>query len=121
MNVTVLAGLLAAAIGFGTGYHTATNRCAAKALTAAVAAKEKYDALELRYNTASSQLEGVLAGHREAAAQTTRTITKIVDRPVYRRDCLDAVGLCIANAALAGKSASSCEPAGEVPASPAAR
>lgn len=117
MNLTIIAAIVAAAVGFGAGYRIEHNANAAKELVAANAAKEKYDALELQFNTASGQLEAVLAAHRASAEETTRTINKIVDRPVYRRDCLDADGLRAANDALTG-AASPAKPASAVSRTP---
>ncbi|MBF0270307.1 MAG: hypothetical protein HQL44_17135 [Alphaproteobacteria bacterium] len=46
----------------------------------------------------------------------TREVDKIVERPVYRADCLDADGLRLVNRALAGQAAAARQPDQPVPA-----
>lgn len=62
--------------------------------------QDKYDELAGKYET--------LRDTRATNAKTIiREIEKVVDRPIYRNICIDDAGLSLANAALAGKGASS--------------
>lgn len=45
----------------------------------------------------------------------TQSVDKIIERPVYHNVCLDADGLCLANAGIRGESSDSCKPAPAVP------
>lgn len=72
----------------------------------------------LRARTADKASEGheVFKEKERVVYQTiTETVDRIVERPVYRNDCLDADGLRELNAAIAGSSAITGKPAPAVP------
>ncbi len=62
----------------------------------------------------AAKAAGTLEAKREKAKVVTETVRvevdRIVERPVYRNVCIDADGLCLANAAISGKSADTCKP-----------
>lgn len=105
--------LIGIAALFGTyfyGKHIAHNDCIAAANKEKVAAQARYDALAIDYNKVSAQLEAKLNEHAAAAQEVVRTVTKIIDRPIYHNECFDAVGVSVANDALTGKSSGSSQP-----------
>ena len=65
---------------------------------------EEYKSSVEKGNQAAESLE-VKKNEREIVYRTiTKEVEKIVDRPVYRADCIDADGLRFINDALAGSS-----------------
>lgn len=69
--------------------------------------------------TASTKLETANAKAKVVYRTNTKFVDKIVERVEYRNVCLDAVGLCIANASIRGESATACKP--DKPVSPTGR
>lgn len=63
-------------------------------------AAQAYQALTNKYNDAASQLETAKAHTNVVQTTIVREIPKIIDRPVYMRDCIDADGRMLINAAL---------------------
>lgn len=114
MNLLIPALMVAISLGFGFGYKVATGQSNAAHAKALIQAQEQYNAITQQYHTASSQLEAVIARRRTQSEETTRTVEKIVERPVYRNVCLDDDGLRAANAALGGSTTPS-EPNDSVP------
>jgi hypothetical protein len=78
------------------------------------------DAAVARANTAESDLATERAKSHVVYQTITHEVDHVIDRPVYRSDCLDADGLRLANAALAGQAAPAAVPASAVPAAVAA-
>jgi hypothetical protein len=64
---------------------------------------------------AAAALEAERAKRKVVYRTITQTVDKIVERPVYRNQCMDDDGLRCVNAALRGESASGCGAASGVP------
>ena len=72
-------------------------------------ANEKARAEEAeKANAAATKLEEKRHAAKIVYRDRVKEVDKIVDRPIYLQSCFDADGLCIANAAILGKSADSC-------------
>jgi hypothetical protein len=72
----------------------------------------------LRARTAdkASEKHEIFKERERVVYQTiTETVDRIVERPVYRNDCLDADGVRELNAAIAGSSATTGKPTPAVP------
>lgn len=85
------------------GYQQAKAECE----RAAAAQREKE---QKQANTAATKLEKDNAKAKIVYRTITKTVDKIVERPVYRNVCLDADGLHSVNAALAGALTPAAEP-----------
>ena len=119
-QVRLIAALVGAAVLFGAGWMTNGWRLNAKhdaeALAAAQAAKAAYEAKATQYNEASAALEAA-RNEREIVYRTiTKTVEKVVERPVYRNVCIDDDGLRSINDALAGRTSDPAKPDAAVPA-----
>jgi hypothetical protein len=91
----------------------------AERITAAKAAKEAYDAKAKQYNEAAQALEAA-RNEREIVYRTiTKQVEKVVERPVYRNQCLDTSGVQLINDALAGRASDPAKPAPDLPAADA--
>lgn len=116
--------LVEVAIVAGVSYHYTAKYYKAheEATVAAIQAQQQaaINAAIARANTA----EADLATERQKSHVVYQTITHevdhVIDRPVYRSDCLDADGLRLVNAAFAGQAASAAVPASAVHAAVAA-
>jgi hypothetical protein len=105
--VSVVAG--AGYDGYKHGHKNGANAVqvqwdSAKAEQIAEAQKE-VNAVQARLTQASADLEKARNEKEIVYRNITRTVTKLVDRPVYRNVCLDDDGLRNINAALAGTAA----------------
>ncbi|HJP47922.1 hypothetical protein [Acinetobacter venetianus] len=56
-------------------------------------------------NKASADYEQIKAEQRAKVETVTRTVQKIVERPIYQRDCFDASGLSEINSLIKNDSA----------------
>lgn len=65
---------------------------------------------------AAKELEDERAKRKVVYRNITRTVDKVVERPVYRNVCLDDDGLRCLDAALKGESAAGCKPDQPLPA-----
>ena len=83
----------------------AEQQAAAKAVAEAAA----------KANQHAEELEKTRAQREIIYRTITRQVDKIVDRPIYRADCLDDDGLRITNEALTGAPAAAGRPAAAVP------
>jgi hypothetical protein len=91
----------------------------AERITAAKAAKEAYDAKAKQYNEAAQALEAA-RNEREIVYRTiTKQVEKVVERPVYRNQCLDTSGVQLINDALAGRASDPAKPSPDLPAADA--
>lgn len=85
-------------------------------------AQAERDAEALRASDAAKQLEAARALAATQQQAITKTVDRIVVRPVYTHVCLDADGVRILNAAIAGKAPDPAgPPAGLSTAQPAGR
>lgn len=116
----ILIGIVAVAVAGALWYVYEEGHDAGYA-EAMVELREAEKAQEAQEAKASTALET----DRERVRTVYRTITKevdrVVERPVYRDVCLDADGLRIVNAALAGALKLAGEPDGGMPAAGADR
>lgn len=108
-----LYGVLALAIiaalgGIANAIYSAGRN--AKQLEWDEASRERRTLEERAGSAASRRFESDRARERVVYRTITQTVDRVVDRPVYRNVCMDADGLCIANAAIRGESADSCKP-----------
>lgn len=103
-----------------TGYYVHKHDKAHEAATVAyIHAQEQaaIDAALARANSAESDLATERAKSHVVYQTITHEVDHVTERPVYLRDCLDADGLRLANAALAGQAASAPVAASAVPTS----
>ncbi|RZJ24778.1 MAG: hypothetical protein EOO54_08400 [Haliea sp.] len=114
MNLTLIAAAVAGLIGFGSAWTVQDWRHDAAMLKRT---QEEGKALVRK----ADNIDAAATNHEAFKAKTevryvtrTRTIEKLVDRPVYRNQCIDADGLRELNAAIAGRDDSG-EPAPAVP------
>jgi hypothetical protein len=114
--VAVLCLVVAASIASAWASHAVThNAWMAAEADRLVAENAARDAEAKKQADASTRLEE----KKEAIHVQTRTITKYVDRvverPVYRSDCIDDDGVRLINSALTGAPAAAGQPDGAVP------
>lgn len=69
---------------------------------AADKAQKEKDAEAAKANTSAATLETKNEAAKVIFRNITRTVDRVVEKPVYRNVCLDDDGLLLANAALAG-------------------
>jgi len=98
------AALVLAAGGFIGGYRVSTDHWKAQLVTAQVEHDEEIRHANLVNNAIAAQLEESRANVRTVYKTITKRVEKIVDRPVYVRECFDDDGLSIANDALRGQA-----------------
>lgn len=109
LSIIKAAAIVALIVGlFGYGYHTGAKhektKCQAEK-DAAIKADIKQG------NEAAKTLE-VKKDERDANQKTiTKYVDRIIDRPIYRSQCLDDDGLRTANAALKGGTATNTDKA----------
>ena len=109
--ILALIALVASAAGFYAkihhdGYEQGVAETNVHWHAAAQAVRQREQA---KIKTAEANLEAARAKRKVVYRTITQQVDKIVIR--YRdRECLDPVGLCVANAAIGGKNADSCKP-----------
>lgn len=84
-----------------------------KALAAAEAAAKERESFVARESLVATKVEERLADLKANERVIERETIKLVDRPVYRRDCIDDDGLRLIEGMARGSAAA--EPAGKVP------
>lgn len=115
MNPTaILIGLVlwlgTCAGAFFYGEHVESLSCAATNARADKKAADQKDKDALKQNAPSVALEQSNADAKIVYRTITKTVDKIVERPVYRNVCLDDDGLRAANDALSGKTTAAGQP-----------
>lgn len=112
------AGALLAAlfVGIWIGHKVTSDAWKADQLAIEQAAVDKYKATAEADAKAAAALETKKEAINVQYRTITRTVEKLVDRPVYRNVCLDDDGLRAVNEALRGPPADPGKPAGPVPA-----
>ena len=120
-RIKLAAALVALVVAFGAGWKVEGWRWDASEKAAVQAALAKYQQETAQAAKASSTLAAQQEQNHAEIRTITRTVDRIVVRPVYRNVCLDADGLRAVNAALAGKAAAAGKPDGAVPAADAPR
>lgn len=101
--------------GYWRGHHDASNACEAAKVAQMEADRQATAAKTAGINKESEKLEVGNANAKVVYRTITRTVDKIVERPVYRNVCLDDDGVLAANAALAGQPADTGQPDDTVP------
>lgn len=111
------------AFGYGDYYGRRMNNASweAKYAAAQQEAALQYAAKVEAFNKLADDYERAKADRKVVYETITKTVDRIVDRPVYRNVCIDDDGLRQINAALAGKRADSSQPVAAVPAPVAAQ
>lgn len=117
----ILAALAAAAACAGSGWiggvHHEAQQDQLRRDAELQAAHQRYTADNERLQAVAGELEAAKAARKVIHDTQVRYVDRLVDRPLYARECLDADGLRIARAALAGQAA---DPGVAAPAVPAA-
>lgn len=85
-------------------------------LDAMVIMAEKREEAEAKNQTLSAELEKSRNEKRIVYRNVTQQVDRIIDRPVYRNECLDPDGLRAVNTALAGKAEAPSQPDKPMPA-----
>lgn len=126
LGIKILAGLaLVIAICVGLKLYDAHEQALGKQgaelaqAQAQQAEHERVAKLNFRNDEIAGNLTTQNAAREVQYATITKTVDRIVDRPVYRDVCLDADGLRNINAALAGKANDPGVAASSVPSAPA--
>lgn len=127
LEIEAIGGLLlVAALLLGLHFYNAHQQaigalqCQAAVSKAQAAEHAKVVILNQRNDELAAQLVQVQASRKVTYATITRTVDRLVDRPVFRNTCIDPDGLRSINAALAGKAddpgvAASAVPAASAP------
>ncbi len=118
----IIGALVGAILLAGGGYLKGWSSASDHYLAASLKATHTKTVAKLNQaNVQSSALEAGNAQDRIVYRTITRNVDRIVDRPVYRAECIDADGLRLINAAIAGRIADTIQPDGTMPRSGAAR
>lgn len=122
--IRIYAALIAAAVMLGAagwaGHKITAASYQADIIKQQQATEAAVEAERKRADEAAQQLEEA-RGKREVQYQTiTKTVDRIVERPVYRNDCIDDDGLRAANAGLTGAPDDTGKPDAAMPAADAA-
>jgi hypothetical protein len=112
IRLIILAVLLVSS--FALGWRVKTAFVAERDLAIEQAKAAMIEAYRANEADSARILEEKLASLRANERVIEREKLKIIDRPVYRNECLDADGVSLINQARSGK-AGPAEPAGEVP------
>jgi hypothetical protein len=98
-------------IGFGGGWKT--NGWRHDAAAHAASAQQQRDTLKRmdRVDEAAASHEDFKAKEGIRYVEIVKVVTKLVDRPVYRNQCLDDDGLRILRSAIRGEDSSQSSPA----------
>jgi len=97
-------GVLAAAL-FVAGYKVADWRASATLLGVVEAGAEHYRQEAQRADRLAKELEVERDRQKIVYRDVVKEVTRVVERPVYRSECIDDDGLRLANRALDGATA----------------
>lgn len=111
--IKLIAGAAVLAISFGAGWRVKAAFIAERDLALADAKTEFLDAYRTAESGKAQILETKLADLRANERVINNEIIKVVDRPVYLNECLDADGLRLIERARAGRT-NPAEPAAAV-------
>lgn len=88
------------------GYFYVHHKGYNEALQEVAIAQEKVDkAQREKYDKLAQELEDIKKKRQENVRTITKTVEKIIDRPVYSNVCIDDSGLSVINASLKGEAA----------------
>lgn len=94
------------------GYFYVHHKGYSEAMQEVAIAQEKVDkAQREKYDKLAQELEDTKKKRQENVRTITKTVEKIIDRPVYSNVCIDDSGLSVINASLKGESAPSTDTA----------
>lgn len=111
-----IAGIVALfAGGFLTGSRITAASYQADIIKEQQAAAQAVAEAAAKANQHAEELEQARAQREIIYRTITRQVDKVVDRPIYRADCLDDDGLRITNEAITGAAAAAGKPAAAVP------
>ena len=113
-----LYGTLAALLfmsGLWTGWRLASASYQADIIKEQQAAAEAVAAAARQANAQAEELEKARADREIIYRTITKQVDRIVDRPVYRNDCIDDDGLQSINEAITGTPAAASKPDAAVP------
>jgi len=95
--------LIVLAVVGGVGYYIYHNGYGEAmqevAIAQGIADKKQQD----KYNLVAQELEDTKKKRQENVRTITKTVEKIIDRPVYRNVCLEPDGLHVINSAIKGE------------------
>lgn len=94
--------LVVFAVLFGIAYYIYDKGYNAADQKWQVAQAQANAAAQAKYNLVAQQLEVAKADRIVQTQYITKTVTKLVDRPVYQNICLDQDGMDVINKALSG-------------------
>lgn len=103
------------AMGFGSGYKVESWHRDSLEQAAIQKAEKQVEAEATKQAAASQALETTKEQAHVQYVTITKTVDKIVERPVYRNVCLDPDGLRAANAAIRGQAADPGKPDAALP------
>jgi len=104
LAIKAIATAVILALAFGTGWKVKGWKDDSVKLAQAEAVQNAVDAFHELESKIASTLEDKLATLKANERVVERETIKIIDRPVYRNECLDADGLRLIEAARAGKT-----------------
>lgn len=97
-EIALVAGLLIA------GYFYVHHKGYSEAMQDVAIAQEKVDkAQREKYDKLAQELEDTKKKRQENVRTITKTVEKIIDRPVYSNVCLEPDGLHVINSAIKGE------------------
>lgn len=111
-----IAAIVSGVGGAWLGYRYADGQCAAERLRTATEQARTVAMWRDRHYEMSSAFEALRVEKDKRKVEVHREVERIVERPVYLRECIDADGLRILNAAR-GVPATPGEPGASVPGS----
>lgn len=98
-EVVLIAGLLTG------GYFYVHHKGYGEAMQDVAIAQEEVDkAQQEKYDKLAQELEDTKKKRQENVRTITKTVEKIIDRPVYSTVCLDDSGMHVINSAIKGES-----------------
>lgn len=99
-----LVGVVLLLLALFAAYHWVGYQAVAEYKAEQFVLQAKADKIQQdKYNAIAKELEDAKADREVVFKTITKTVEKVVDRPIYLEQCIDQDGLDAANAALEGK------------------
>jgi hypothetical protein len=115
LAIYAVAALALLVAGFGVGFKIEHNACVAAQVAAVDLALRNYKAEETTAAVASTELETKKADADVVYKTITKTVNRVVLKPIYLHTCFDVDGVRAGNDALAGTAAAPGKPHASVP------
>lgn len=115
LAIKAIAALIFAAVCFGAGWRVKAAFVAERDLAAVEAHQKVLDEFRASEGRAAAALEERLQEIKDNVRVIEREKIKLVDRPVYRNECMDADGVRLVNQARTAGQADPAKPADQVP------